>query len=84
MPIYNSDETWSHQSTPKTKGQSKQWSFLASFFKKKLRATLSVNKVMIAVFWDVRRGILMGHAGTTIISATYLQMHLKMASTNIS
>ncbi|XP_037931663.1 histone-lysine N-methyltransferase SETMAR-like [Teleopsis dalmanni] len=46
------DETWIHHNTPETKEQSKQWVARGERGPKKVKQSLSANKVMATVFWD--------------------------------
>lgn len=70
------DETWIHYSIPETKEQSKQWVFQGETAPKKAKTTLSANKVMATVFWNVRGIIHVGYLekGKTINREYYVNV----------
>ena len=48
------NETWIRHNTPETKQHSKQWVLPGKSAPKKVKVSLSANKVMATVFWDAR------------------------------
>ena len=76
-------ETWVHYHRLETKKASKEWHHTSSPKPKKFRTQLSVEKVMLTLFWDERGVILEHHVprGNTVTNATYadLKNHLRTA-----
>ena len=57
--IITGDETWCHHYEPESKRQSMKWRHVNSLSNKKFKTLLPAGKVMCAVFWDRKRGIVL-------------------------
>lgn len=71
--IVTMDETWMPFFNPETKRQSAQWKHTDSPPPKKFRVSASVEKMMVAMFWD-SDGVILTHCvpkGTTVTGASY-------------
>lgn len=70
------DKTWTHDNTPETKRQSKQWTSVGESAPKKAKSVRSAGKVMATVFWDAKRIILIDflEKGKTITAAYYSEL----------
>ncbi|PNF22853.1 hypothetical protein B7P43_G16600 [Cryptotermes secundus] len=71
--IVTMDETWMPFFNPETKRQSAQWKHTHSPPPKKFRVSTSVEKMMLAMFWD-SDGVILTHCvpkGTTLTGASY-------------
>lgn len=84
--IVTGDETWVFHHTPESKQQLMEWRHTHSALIKKFKTSTSINRVMVTVFWDRKRVLMvncMPH-GTTVNAAAYceiqkgLDMRLKM------
>lgn len=69
--IVTGDETWVYLFEPESKRQSLEWKHAKSPTRKKFKASRSVKKVMLTIFWDMKGPILTSFQSDSVNSSTY-------------
>jgi histone-lysine N-methyltransferase SETMAR len=74
--IATGDESWVYHYEAESKRQSMQWKHPSSPANKKFKTQASTGKIMLTIFWDVNRPILVNfqEKGQTVTSARYSDM----------
>jgi hypothetical protein len=81
--IVTGDELWVHHDQLESKHASMQWNHPSSPSAKKFKVMPSAGKVMLSIFWDSQRVLLVNFQkhGENVNSASYCEVFLKLQDT---